>query len=241
MRLAAILAIALAGAPAMSQAAPQAQTEADRHKACIAKIDTDAKGAYEDALAWMTSSGDRPAARHCAALALIELGHPGEGAARLEELANAKDAGAIETRAVYLAQSGNAWLLARRPEAAIVTLSNALKLRPGDDELLKDRARAFMMQKEWEDAGADLDAANKIQPSDAETLRLRAGVLKELKRLPEAWSDVETAMAIAPTDVKVLVVRGDVREAMRLAGLPDPIDKQVTSQPDVVRPTIIGN
>lgn len=225
---------------ATAQKSPAASSEVERHQACITKIDTDAKGAYEDALQWMTSSGDRPAARHCAALALIELGQPAEGAIRLEDLANAKDSGAIEARAVYLAQSGNAWLLAKKPDAAIVTLTNAMKLQPGDADLLKDRARAFIMKKEWEDAGADLDAANKIAPRDDEALRLRAGVLKELKRYDEAWGDVSTAMAIAPTDVKNVVVRGDIREAMRLAGLPDPDDRKVSSQPDVVRPNVVG-
>jgi tetratricopeptide (TPR) repeat protein len=222
---------------AFGQAAP---SELERHKACILKIDTDAKGAYEDALQWMTASGDRPAARHCAALALIELGQPAEGAIRLEDLANAGDSGSIDERGVYLAQAGNAWLIARNADAAIVALTNALKLKQNDSELLKDRARAFIMKKEWEDAGADLDAANNFTPRDAETLRLRATVLKELKRYDEAWGDISTAMAIAPTDVKNVVARGDLRVAMAKAGLPDPVDKAVSSQPDVVRPNVVG-
>jgi tetratricopeptide (TPR) repeat protein len=242
MRPILLAATLLAGGPAMAPSAfgQAAPSESERHKACIAKIDADAKGAYEDALQWMTSSGDRPAARHCAALALIELGQPAEGAIRLEDLANAKDAGTIDARAVYLAQAGNAWLIAKQPEAAIVALTNAMKLKQRDNELLKDRARAFMMQKEWEDAGADLDSANQLAPRDAEALRLRATVLKELNRYDEAWSDISTALAIAPTDVKNVVVRGDIREAIRLAGMPDPIDRAVSSQPDVVRPNIVG-
>src|SRR5690348_336847 len=108
--LALLAGAAAMAAPAIAQAAP---SEVQRHKACIAKIDTDAKGAYEDALQWMTTSGDRPAARHCAALALIELGQAAEGAIRLEDLANAGDAGSVDERGVYLAQAGNAWLIAR--------------------------------------------------------------------------------------------------------------------------------
>ncbi|HEV7689335.1 MAG TPA: tetratricopeptide repeat protein [Hyphomonadaceae bacterium] len=233
-----LLAGAFAMAPsALAQAAP---SEVDRHKACIIKIDTDAKGAYEDALQWMTASGDRPAARHCAALALIELGQPAEGAIRLEDLANAGDSGSIDERGVYLAQAGNAWLIARNADAAIVALTNAMKLKQNDSELLKDRARAFIMKKEWEDAGADLNAANNLAPRDDEALRLRAGVLKELKRYDEAWGDISTATAIAPTEVKNVVVRGDIRVAIAKAGLPDPIDKAVSSQPDIVRPNIVG-
>lgn len=240
--LAAMLATALCVAPAVAQIAPTPKTETERHKACIARIDSDAKGAYEEALAWMTSSGDRPAARHCAALALIELGHPEEGAARLEELANATDAGTLEARSIYLAQSGNAWLLAKKPEAAVVTLTNAIKLRPQDNELRKDRARAYMILKKWDDAGDDLNKANELSPGDAETWRLRAVTLKEMGRLDEAWDDIQTALKAAPKDVETIVVRGDIREAMRAKGMPDPIDTVVaSSRSDVVRPTIIGN
>ena len=83
---------------------------------CIEKIDKDAEAAYQDGLSWL-SRGNRPAARHCTALALIALGHEAEGAARLEELANAPDGGTLEERGVYLVQSGNAWLMAGMPDA----------------------------------------------------------------------------------------------------------------------------
>lgn len=232
MRILLIPLLLLATAPAAF-----AQTEQERLEHCIDQIDKDAEVAYQDGLTWM-AKGNRPAARHCTALALIALGQEAEGAARLEELANAPDAGGLEERGIYLAQSGNAWLLADMPDAAIVTLTNALKLRPDDGELYKDRARAYLQLGKWEEAGFDLDAAIQRSAGNAEAYRLRGYVLLKSNRLADAWKDVETAMRLAPKDVDVLVLRGDVREAMRVAGMDDPsgLDK-----PEEARTRIVGN
>lgn len=232
MRLLLIPLLMLTAAPAAF-----AQTEQERLEHCIDQIDKDAEVAYQDGLSWM-AKGNRPAARHCTALALIALGQEAEGAARLEELANAPDAGGIEERGIYLAQSGNAWLLADMPDAAIVTLTNALKLRPEDGELYKDRARAYLKLQKWEEAGFDLDAAIQRSAGNAEAYRLRGYVLMKSSRLTDAWKDVETAMRLAPKDVDVLVLRGDVREAMRVAGMEDPASLE---KPEESRTRIVGN
>ncbi|MDZ4761631.1 MAG: hypothetical protein SGJ21_11205 [Alphaproteobacteria bacterium] len=206
-------------APALAQA--QAQSEDARLAACIDRIDRDPANAYEDGLAWL-GQGNRPAARHCTALALIALGHEDEGAARLEQLANDKDAGSLEARAVYLAQAGNAWLLADAPDAAVLTLTNAMKLRPRDADLRKDRARAYVVLEKWTEAGKDLDASLELSPGDPEALRLRAQALMRMDRLDDAWRDIVQAMRLAPKDVDVLVMRGAIREAMRARGMKDP-------------------
>jgi tetratricopeptide (TPR) repeat protein len=209
---------------ALAFAAPAAvaqQSESGRLQDCIEKIDRDAEAAYQDGLAWM-AAGNRPAARHCTALALIALGQEAEGAARLEQLANAPDGGSLDERGIYLAQSGNAWLLARMPDAAVVTLTNAMKLRPSDGELRKDRARAYIALEKWNDAGADLDASIELSPGDAEAHRLRAFALLQLERFDDAWKDAEAALRISPRDVDAAVLRGDIREAMRRKGLNDP-------------------
>ncbi|HOY78652.1 MAG TPA: hypothetical protein PLN33_12640 [Hyphomonadaceae bacterium] len=232
MRLFLIPLFLLATAPAAF-----AQTEQERLEQCVNQIDKDAEVAYQDGLTWM-AKGNRPAARHCTALALIALGQEAEGAARLEELANAPDAGSLEERGIYLAQSGNAWLLADMPDAAIVTLTNALKLLPDDGELYKDRARANLRLSKWQEAGFDLDAAIQRSAGNAEAYRLRGYVLMKLNRLTDAWKDVETAMRLAPKDIDVLVLRGDVREAMRVAGMDDPSELE---KPSESRTRIVGN
>lgn len=235
MRLTLLLVLAMAAAPtAVAQ-----QSEEARLRDCVERIGQDAEEAYQDALTWL-GSGNRPAARQCAALALIELGHEAEGAARLEELANAPDGGSLEARAVYLAQSGNAWLLARNPEAAIVTLTNAMKLRPNDGALRKDRARAHIMLKQWVEAGEDLNTALQLSPGgDAEALRMRALVLLKTERLPEAWEDIELALKLSPQDVDTVVQRGEIREAMRLKGMLDPAG--IDGEPEVRPVVVVGN
>lgn len=223
---------------ALACAAPAfAQTEEEKLEQCVEQIDRDAEVAYQDGLTWL-SKGNRPAARHCTALALIALGEEAEGAARLEELANAPDAGGLDVRAVYLAQSGNAWLMAGMPDAAIVTLTNALKLRPNDGELHKDRARAHLMLRSWQEAATDLDRAMILSAGDAEAYRMRGHALMKLGKLEEAWRDVEAAMTLAPTDVNVVVLRGEVREAMRLRGMDDPAGLDQALEP---RTRIVGN
>jgi tetratricopeptide (TPR) repeat protein len=231
-RFAALLVLAAAVAPAAF-----AQTEEERLEQCLDQIERDPETAYQDGLTWL-SRGNRPAARHCTALALIALGQEAEGAARLEELANAPDAGSLDARGVYLAQSGNAWLLAGMPDAAIVTLTNAMKLRPSDGELFKDRARAYLSLKKWGEAAKDLDSAMIMSAADAETYRMRGMARLKLNRLDEAWADVDAAMKLAPKDVGVLVLRGDIREAMRLQGIDDPAGLDAASEP---RTRIVGN
>jgi len=227
-------------ATALLTSAPAALAQDDedqRLQKCYDRIDRDPEGAYQDGLTWL-SLGNRPAARHCTALALIALGQEAEGAARLEELANAPDAGGIEERGVYLVQSGNAWLLAGMPTEAIVTLTNAMKLRPSDSELYKDRARAYVLQKKWAEAAKDLDTSIAMAAGDAEAYRLRGLARLKLNRLSDAWTDVDAAMKLAPADVKVLVLRGDVREAMRLQGIEDPAGLDQSLEP---RTRIVGN
>ena len=237
MRYLAIASLVSAGLVLAISPAAFAQTEKEKLEQCLTQIDKDAETAYQDGLTWL-SKGNRPAARQCTALALIALGQEAEGASRLEELANAPDAGGIDERGVYLAQSGNAWLLANIPEEAIVTLTNAMKLRPSDGELFKDRSRAQVMLKRWKEAGEDLDSAIVLSAADAEAYRMRGYALMKQNRLPEAWLDVVAAQRLAPKDINVLLLRGDVREAMRLQGMDDPAGLEEAAEP---RTRIVGN
>ena len=211
----------------LGQSTGAAQTEAARLNACIEKIGVDPENAYEDGIKWLYE-GNRPPARQCAAMALIELGQQkhkpeltAEGAGRLEELANAKDAGDIDQRGVYLTQAGNAWMLAGSPEAAVVTLTNAIKLKPKDADLRKDRARAAMMMEKWPEAIKDLDAAIDLSPGDGEAYRLRAKANLENGQLLEATRDIKRARGAAPRDVPTIVLRGRIIEARKIKGLPD--------------------
>lgn len=203
---------------AMGQSATGNIARADeqrRLEACIAKLDESPEEAYEDGLAWV-GEGGRPFARQCTALALVELGHAAEGAIRLEDLASAEDGGSIEQRVIYLTQSGNAWLLAGDPDAALITLNNAMRLSPIDPNLNADRAAAYMELGQWGRAIRDLDIAHQGLPRDTSILKMRAETRLNLGDLTGAQNDVQDALAINPTDVPTLVLRGRVREAIRI-------------------------
>ncbi|MEL6754725.1 MAG: tetratricopeptide repeat protein [Pseudomonadota bacterium] len=213
-----ISALALMQSATMTEAGRQVQAqEAERLSTCLALVETDPEAAYEDGLDWLADGG-RPGARQCAAVALIALGHPGEGAARLEDLANAPDGGDIAARTGYLGQAGNAWLLAGAPEAAEVALTNALKLAPGNTDLLKDRAVALIASEQWQRAINDLDTVADDAPLDADGLALRARAYLALERFGLAMNDVEAARSMAPDNIDILVLRGEIREAQRLSG-----------------------
>lgn len=195
-----------------------AQREETRLDTCIARIDENPEEAYEDALAW-SFEGNRPGARQCVALSLIALGEEAEGAARLEELANATDGGTLEQRALYLTQAGNAWLVAGAPEAAILTITNALKIIPDDPDLLVDRAGAHIMLEQWTEAVSDLDAALESSPGFGTAHHLRAEARLNTGDLDMALADVKAAMQAEPDNIDTLVLRGRVREAIRLSDL----------------------
>lgn len=203
------VATATIAAPASARGAEQ-----ERLKACLQLTQIEPEKAYDEALAWVQDGG-RPAARHCKALALIELGRYDLGAGELELLANDKNAGTLAQRGVYLAQAGNAWMLANKPEAAAVTLANAIKLAPRDAALRVDRGKALLLQQKWADARTELSAAIQLSPGDSEALRLRGFALLKAGKLDDALKDAEASLKVAPTDELAAKLRGDILEAKR--------------------------
>jgi tetratricopeptide (TPR) repeat protein len=199
------------------QAAPAASAidEPARLAACIAEIETDPEAAYETALTW-TYQGNRPAARYCYALTLLANDRPDDGALKLEQLANARDGGTLEERAIYLSQAGHGWLQAGAPDAAIVAFSNALKLDKDDAALLTDRAGAYVLAEQSDTAMSDLDAALKALPGFGPAHQMRAQLNLDAGKLDAALADVKAAMAADPENIDTLVLRGAVREAIRV-------------------------
>lgn len=190
--------------------------EQARLNACLERQIEEPEEAYEDGLAWL-SEGNRPAARYCTATSLIQLGKYVEGADRLEALAGAPDGGTLEDRAIYLAQAGNAWLLAGLPEEAVIAFTDAMQFAAHDPTIFIDRARAYLLQEKWEEGEADLDQAIQMQPGDITAYLLRGEARLRQDRYDDAMGDVEQARAIDKTNIEALVLRGDIREAKRLA------------------------
>lgn len=195
-----------------------ARTEQVRLERCLAKTETAAEEAYEDSLAWL-ANGNRPKARYCNAVSLLALDRLEEGAARLEALATAPDAIAVDDRTTYLVQAGNAWLSANYPQAAIVALTDALKLEDDDPEIYKDRAAAYLAVERWIEGVDDLDTALEKFPADSEALSLRARAHLATDNLRSAKTDMEAALSYDPENIEILVLRGEIREAIRLSEL----------------------
>ena len=190
--------------------------EQRRLNACLERQIDEPEEAYEDGLAWL-SEGNRPGARYCTATSLIELGQYVEGADRLEALANAPDGGTLEDRAIYLAQAGNAWLIAGLPEEAINTLTDAIRLNNNSADLYLDRARAYLAQEKWKEGEADLDMVLTMQPHYTEALVLRGEAKLRQNRLDDAMADVVQARAVEEANIDALLLRGRIREAQRIA------------------------
>lgn len=184
-----------------------------RYRDCLKLVHIDADRAFDEAQAWR-SNGGGPAARHCEALALVELRLYGEAAVRLGDLADAPGAGGPDDRADLLAQAGNAWLLAGSGENAAVALSAALKLRPGDVDLLIDRARAHAAADDFAAADADLSQALALRPDMTDVLVLRAGARRAQGVLDAAMVDISRALVLAPDEPFALVERGAIRLAL---------------------------
>jgi len=193
-----------------------ARAEQERLEQCLAKTETAPSEAYEDSLAWL-SGGNRPKARHCNAVALMAMGRITEGADRLQALASAPEPISLEDRTLYLTQAGNAWLSSGIPDAAILALTDALKLNPDDADLLTDRAAAYLLADRWTEGLSDLDAALVQRPQNPEALTLRARAHLANENLRAAKADMEAALLLDPENIDILVLRGEIREAIRLS------------------------
>lgn len=204
--LVATAAPAVAASP-LDDATLPGQTRYDR---CLFLAQTKPQQAYRDARAWERGGGGAPA-RHCIAVALVGIRHYSKAAGMLDALARDGKLGNKADRAALYDQAGNAWLLALRAKAADASFTAALKLTPGDPDLLTDRARARAMAKNWSGADADLTAALKRRPDQPDLLVLRASALRALGKPKAARADVDKALKLKPNYDEALLERGTLR------------------------------
>ena len=187
---------------------------AEEYAACMTLAGEDPEAAFEAALSWETLGGAEPA-RHCAAVALLGLGHHAEAARRLESLAEALGRSRPDLRTGALAQAGQAWLRAGNAERAHAVQSAALDLAPDNVELLIDRGLTLATAENYRAALDDLNQAANLAPDRPDILIFRASAQRFLGALPEALADVERALLLDPGDPDGLLERGNLR---RLTG-----------------------
>ena len=177
---------------------------------CLRQADRDAAAAFETANSWAERGGGYPA-RHCGAMALFRLGLYEQAALRLEQLASDMTRGEGDLTADALAQAAQAWLMARKPERAHRALTQAIRLRPRDVDLLIDRAITLAEAKNYWEAIDDLNLVLQINPRRGDARVLRASAYRYVDSLELAAEDVAAALVIDPGNPDALVERGIVR------------------------------
>jgi len=186
-----------------------------KHKQCLESIADDADKAYEDAMIWQSEGGGRRA-RHCVAMALFALGHPGEAAFRLEKLAKAPDGGTPQMRADFYAEATGLWLEANEPRRAYDAASAGLEVARSDLDLRIARARAYGALGHWDYAVTDLTSALAFHPGNARAYRFRAEAYFKQNDLAAAQADIERSLAADGTNIDALLLRGKIKETQRI-------------------------
>lgn len=182
-----------------------------RHQACLVLAGSNPRAGLREAES-LLRAGAEQAGEHCAAAANLALGQPAEAAARLERLGNATEAPS-QLRAAWLAQAGQAWLMAGDATRAYSAATLALVLVPDDPDLLTDRAVAAATLNRPFDAIDDLNKVIDLDPARAEALVLRASAWRQAGRAELAADDIARALAIDPGNPEAFVERGMLRAA----------------------------
>lgn len=197
------------GVAAAEKTSPDAQSPRARYHACMDKAKRFPKDALEDAIQWRDLGGGG-AAEHCAATALVTLGLYKDAGARLESLAR-RIREEPSFKAEILGQAAQAWLLADMPARAEAAATAALKLLPGNVELLIDRSQARAQIADYQGAVADLDAAIAREPKRPDAFAFRAAAKRYLDDRKGAAADLERALALDINYAPALLERGNLR------------------------------
>ncbi|MCC7281738.1 MAG: tetratricopeptide repeat protein [Acetobacteraceae bacterium] len=184
-----------------------------RHLACLAQAAADARAALREAQR-LETSGALDAGEHCAAAAYLALGEAGEAARRLERLGSG-GAAPSQLRAAWLAQAGQAWMMAGDAQRAYGAATLALVLVPNDIDLLIDRAIAVASLGRPFDAIDDLNRAIDLDPARAEAFVFRASAWRQAGRAELAADDIARALALDPGNPEAYLERGMLRRAAR--------------------------
>lgn len=204
-----------AGAQAEAPAAASPQTvqfpETSQYQKCIALIRADTEAGRLHAQQWVSTGGGADA-RHCLAIADLEAGFPKLAAARLEEIAERKDAGDDFVRARVLAQASEAWLKAGETSNAQSTITEALLLVPDSGELQLTAAKVLAALDQWQEVIKAVDAAEEAGIVSVDTFVLRGRGYYTVGNYETAAQDVVNALSIAPTNIDALMLRGDLQQ-----------------------------
>lgn len=208
------LCIAMTSGQGLAQQSAPEFLQQREYQICIHLARTEPAAAFEQSLAWADGGGG-PAAMHCGAIALINLGHYPEAAKRLEDLGKTlPDDTPPGVAAEILAHAGLAWIEAGDLSRAYAALTSALELSPANPDILTDRATVlFLSGKYWESID-DLNKAIDVSPDRPETLTLRASAYRYVDTLELALDDATRALDLDPDYPEALLERGNIYRLM---------------------------
>jgi tetratricopeptide (TPR) repeat protein len=201
-------------APLHAEAQADDPELAAQYQACMDLAETDPDEALEAAETWVDLGGSDPA-RHCAAVALMRLGHYEAAGQELETLAASLEPAFAFLQIPVLVQAARAWLEAGKVDRAYAVQTTALAREPNNIELLVDRAETAASVGNFIAAMDDLNRALSHAPNRADILVLRASAHRFLDQRENAMTDVEAALSLDPDNAEGLLERGNLR---RLAG-----------------------
>ncbi len=192
-------------------AASISSNENERYLDCVSRIEADAVQGRLWAQKWAFEGGSADA-QHCLALADIAAGYYKLGAARLEEIAERKDAGDDFVRARLLSQSAQAWFQAKDISNASRVIEEAFALVPDAGELYLIAAPIYAAKESWSQVISAVDKANEagFVSADGYVQRARANI--SFGDFETAANDVVEALTLEPTNVDALLLRGEIQQ-----------------------------
>ena len=208
--LAAAFAVQTADAPESPSATASTTPELSRYEICIRHLDDDLEAGRRNAQQWVADGGGADA-RHCLAVADRRNGLPRLAAARLEDIAQRKDAGDDFVRAKILAQASEAWLEAKEIADAERTLAEALALVPDSGELQLTAAKVYAASERWQDVLNAVNAAEEAGIISADNFVFRGRAYHSMGDYERAAQDVVNALTLEPTNIDALLLRGEVQ------------------------------
>lgn len=171
----------------------------DDYDACLDLIAQDPQAAEQAAGKWARFEGGGAPARHCYALALIEIGAPGRAIYELLGIAAEEPELSDAARAEILVQAGEMLVEEGDTLTSAVVAEQALGLAPRDPEVLGLRAAVKLETGDLRAAIRDLDEALSQGATIPRLLLRRASAHRRLGDLIAARDDASFAVEAAPS------------------------------------------
>lgn len=205
----------LALSPLLAPGAARAQSSMDEHNAdykeCLTLAAKDPDAAIARAKAWW-ESGANFAARHCLGIAYAEKQQYVQAGKIFEDLAADAQEEVAPLKADLYAQAGQAYYLASVYDRAIAMFDRAIAIKPGNVDLLIDRAVARDDSGQHFEAIDDLNAAIDIDANRAEAWLYRAAAYRHVGVLDLALDDANRAVAMSQRSPEALLERAQIKE-----------------------------